>query len=493
MSKLIKAIKNNKIILGIILVGLFLRLYNAAEWYMYTHDHDLLGWFVKDIVLNNDLRLIGQETSQHGVFIGPLFYYAVVPFYMLTNLDPIGGVLLVALISAFGIWSMWYVFRQMFGKVAGYTGAIVYATAYSTILTEREVVPTMPVFVWSIWFLYSLHLLLKGKQKSAWLLLGILFGLVWHLNMGLILLAPVAVLAFIFSRKKIDVRGMTKGALIALVLLLPFIIFEARHGFIQVQAILSSGTETVSVPLIDKFNRVIQLVSKNIYRIFFAEVVPLTHMQAFVLMIAGLVFITWKKIISSKLAILIWVWIVVYILFFSVNSISVSEYYLNGMYSLWIAIFSIIVSYLYHKKGLLRLLGVLMLISVVLINFIGYSRHPVNESGYVERKAIIQEIKRDSMLRGYDCVSLSFITSPGSNLGYRYFTWLEGLKTKPVSENVPVYTIVYPHSLVDEIDKDIGALGLIYPDYERYNDQRIAESCEGENFNTSEPLFGYTK
>ena len=63
---------------------------------------------------------------------------------------------------------------------------------------------------------------------------------------------------------------------------------------------------------------------------------------------------------------------------------------------------------------------------------------------------------------------------------------------RPIS-NSPVYTIVYPHNLVNSIDKAFGSLGLIYPDYDRYNKEEVEKSCIGANSNLTDPMFGYTE
>jgi hypothetical protein len=109
------------------------------------------------------------------------------------------------------------------------------------------------------------------------------------------------------------------------------------------------------------------------------------------------------------------------------------------------------------------------------------------------RKNIINYIADDASVRGYPCVSLSYITSPGNNLGYRYFVFLSGLKTAPISLSVPVYSIVFPHSMVDRFDKSFGALALVLPDYSRYDHGEINKACSGLNANLTEPMFGFTK
>jgi len=89
-------------------------------------------------------------------------------------------------------------------------------------------------------------------------------------------------------------------------------------------------------------------------------------------------------------------------------------------------------------------------------------------------------------------VSVSFITNPGYELGYRYIFYLNNLHVNQPSSGSPVYTIVFPHTKVDRIDKSFGALGLILPDYEKYTEKEVNESCSGSNENLTDPMFGFT-
>ena len=104
-EKIFLFIKNNWLLLVILTVGFIIRIVNGKEFFVYDHDQDLAGWVVKDVLVNHHIRLIGQLTSTPGVFIGPLFYYLLIPFYLAFKMDPIGGIYLVGALGIFAIWS----------------------------------------------------------------------------------------------------------------------------------------------------------------------------------------------------------------------------------------------------------------------------------------------------------------------------------------------------------------------------------------------------
>src|SRR3989337_4177798 len=137
--------KINLVLLLILMLGLFLRTYQLRERFMYSHDQDLAGWFIKDVVIDKHMRLIGQETSTQGIFIGPFFYYLQIPFYLFSHMDPIGGTYLVTFLGILTMVSIYFVFSQIFDKKVGLIGAFIYAVSFYTVNNDREVVPTMPV------------------------------------------------------------------------------------------------------------------------------------------------------------------------------------------------------------------------------------------------------------------------------------------------------------------------------------------------------------
>lgn len=493
---MIKYLKQNKILFLILILGLFLRVYKPLTFFYFDHDSDLAGWIMRDILFNHHLRLIGQETSSHGIFIGPYFYYLQIPFFLLTKMDPAGTLLLPIILGIFSVWSVYFVFTKMFSKNVGLIGSLIYATSSLVVFTDREVVPTMPVMLWTIWFLFSLNQILKGK-KYGYIILGILIGLVWSLNLQLIILMPLVILAQIFSKKQINFKELIVGSIIAFLMNIPFIAFELRHGFQQTKALFASLTTSkdyisgTSMGFFAKLDRTMQLVYKNSTNIFALNTINLDTRIMFWFFVVLILCFVYKKIISKNLGVIFLIWLSIYILFFSKISLNVSEYYLNGMNIVYIILAAIGINELIKNKKR-KHFGFLLIGIFLILNLYQFFTRPVNADGYIERKAIISAIKEDADLHNYPCVSLSFITTPGNDLGYRYFTWEENLKTKPVSNNIPVYSIVFPLSLVDGFDKSYGALGLIKPDYKKYNLKTIDTSCEGKDYNLTYPMFGFT-
>lgn len=466
----------SKILLFLVLIlGLLTRGYQLRERFGYTHDNDLAGWIVKDIVVDRHLRLIGQLTSSPGIFIGPLFYYLQIPFYLVAGMDPIGGAWLSVIIGLLGVASMWY--------VGGFIPTLIYATSFLIFSTEREVSPTTPVYLWSIWFFYTFVKLWQGNKK--WLYSAvILISLIWHFNLALVLGVPLLLLAVLKNIKSYKLKDLLLPILLCLILNLPLFIFEFRHGFTQTKSLFGTltmvGSKSVYTDRWGKFSQTVTYTLRNANRIFHDDAMKINPWIIPTIILVGIMTLSsWRFLILG--------WIGLYLVFFSLHPLPLSEYYLNGLSIIWILGAGWIL------KKLPRSISAIILTIFLSSNLQRFFSYQTNHAGYVERKAIVNFIKADAALQTYPCIAISYITSPGNNLGYRYWFWLAGVKTMRPDTLAPVYTIVFPHSYVDRLDKTFGSLGLIFPDYSRYTNNGITQSCAGENQNLTESMFGFTK
>ncbi len=478
----------------IILAGAFFRIYNGAQLFDYTHDQDLAGWIIKDVVVNHHLRLIGQLTSTPGVFIGPIFYYLLIPFYMAARMDPIGGIYLVLILGIFTIWSVYFVFKEIFNKNVGLVGALIYAVSPYTVFNDKRVVPTMPLMLWSVWFFYSLHLIIKGDQKRGFVYAAILTALIWHINFGLAILLPLYLVAIFISKTKINLNSLLVGFVLTVVLSLPLILFEVRHGFSQTNAIFFSATKSQGDVIrgVAKVKKIYDVVTKDVASVVWGYPAGIPKPLAFWIVFGSSIILLLKGKVDKKIFSIMMLWFLATAGFFSVYSKPVSEYYLDSLTIVWIAFISLALGALIESKRLKFVALILM------TAFFGYSAYrffiyPINKSGYVERKAVVNFIKEDALAHNYPCTSISYITSPGNQLGYRYFFWLANMHVNEPKSGAPVYTIVFPLSMVDKFDKSFGALGLILPDYKKYNKKDIEKSCAGDNANVVNSMFGYTE
>ena len=78
-------------LLAILLIGAFLRFYRLGEMAAFDFDQEYASNFAYSVIKEFPVQLIGQQLSVEGLFMGPLYFYYLVPFFALFNLHPFGG------------------------------------------------------------------------------------------------------------------------------------------------------------------------------------------------------------------------------------------------------------------------------------------------------------------------------------------------------------------------------------------------------------------
>lgn len=483
------------ILLGILIIGLLLRSYKIIDRLEFGHDHDLFSWIVKDIVVDKHLRLIGQLTSAPGIFIGPAFYYALIPFFLVAKMDPIGAVALIYIWSVLGILSYYYVFTKLFNKTIGLIGAFLQSVLLSKIYFDLWLVPSTPTNLWVIWYFYVVFQFVRGNFK-VWWMLAILVASIWHIHIAL-LPTLIAIPASILIGKRFPIKKQILSfLLLTTILSLPLILFETRHNFSQTLSLINNFGQTSSVdrPGVDKFLLVITKLNANLDRLlFYPHGAPVNKL----FLLAGILLATTlsikHKIINIKESFVILAWLLGVIFFYSFTSSPLSEYYLANLDVLFIATVSTLIYIIYTKKTIGTVLILVLFLIILGKNTYFYINEKKYERGYKERKAVASFITSDSRIKGYPCISVSYVTSPGENVGFRYFFWQNKLHVNQPASGSPVYTIVTPIELVtDDIKHRFGQIGIIPPTKVGSSDE-IATTCMGDNANLTDPMLGFTK
>lgn len=483
------------LLLIIICIAIFFRAYKAYERFEYAHDGDIYSWIVKDIVVNKHFRLIGQETSQTGVFIGPLFYYSLVPYFLAFDMRPTGAILFGIVLSIGTILSYFYIFKKLINEWAGLVAAFLQSVLLTRVLHDRWIVPTNTTFIWEIWFFYAVLNIAKGNFFYL-PILGFLIGLVWHISL---VEAPVvlsAVIAFFLAKKVPTKKQLFKTLIAFLIPSVPLFLFEFRHGFTQLKAVLGSLlANPEGVTLGKKLLLVLTHINSNINSLSFYPNAVNTpfNLLAPTLLLSILFTLYFKKFISKKVLIIILTWIFFVIAFFSFSSKMISEYYFSNIETIFLIIIIFGLSYILRFK-IVGFISVSLFLSILLINNLKILIDIADFAnfGYKERQEVTRYIIEDSKKRGFPCVGISYITTPGNQFGFRYMFYINNLKITKPSPEVPVYNIVLPFDLSKkEINYKSGLIGVIVPKGNDY--KNIDEICSGKDLNISEPLWGYVE
>ncbi len=234
----INFLKRNWILLLILSIAAALRLYRIDQYMVFLGDQgrDML---ITYNILHGHLTLLGPTSSVGGFFLGPIYYYLVAPFLLLSGFNPAGPSAMVALFSVATVFLIYLIGKRIFNQKVGLISAFLYAISPTVIINSRSSwnPNVMPFF--TIITLYSLFLGLTKKNKWPILLCGFLYGITMQLHyietfLSVIIFSYVLLFHFFQNRKGAIKNSIVSYGQILLGFLIgfsPFILFEIRHRF----------------------------------------------------------------------------------------------------------------------------------------------------------------------------------------------------------------------------------------------------------------------
>ena len=101
-ARMVSIVAKNQLAVLIIVIGAFLRLYRLPNFATFLSDQGRDAIIIKRIVTFEHWPAIGAPSSVGQIYLGPFYYYLMVPFLALFQLQPIGLAFGSAIISISG-------------------------------------------------------------------------------------------------------------------------------------------------------------------------------------------------------------------------------------------------------------------------------------------------------------------------------------------------------------------------------------------------------
>ncbi len=270
--------RKNILLILIVFSSLFVPFFLASRLVL---DGNLNFWYdpARDFLLAvgnlEKITLIGPTTGIPGIFYGPYWIW-LLSFGMLFTLDPKIVIFLVVTLPYFTLFP--YILFK-FRKIFGWSTCVILWTLFifgpglHYVLNPWNPHTSLLLFLLLVYLLTFLDLERKGKSIIIKILLiGFVAGLIinFHISFGLgvvlgvFLFLIVSVIRIKINPKQWIVFVAVYGAGIV-ISFMPFIIFELRHGFMQIQTALSvitSGDSVVAVKGLNDGQIVIEFFGK---------------------------------------------------------------------------------------------------------------------------------------------------------------------------------------------------------------------------------------
>ncbi len=248
MIRWLRAHKTSLCLIFLLLLGAYLRLYKISEYMTFLGDEGRDMLVIKRMIVDHKFTLLGPTASVGGFFLGPMYYYFMLPFVWAWGMDPTGAAVMVALAGIATIYLIYRVGRDFFDTWVGLVAASIYTVSPVVIAYSRSSWNPNLVPLFSTWIMYLMWLVVVKKNPKLLFWIGVLLGIGLQLHYLFLFLFPVVVIWFVlFGRQKDMLRYYAMGIGGFLIGYGPFLAFEFRHGFpntISIIRFLSTGQDT---------------------------------------------------------------------------------------------------------------------------------------------------------------------------------------------------------------------------------------------------------
>lgn len=239
-ESILRISKSSLILVVILLMGLFLRLFRINDAMVFIGDQ---GWFylsARDIFLSGKIPLVGITSSHTWIHQGPLWTYLLAPVLFLFKYNPVSGAYLTAIIDVGSIILLYKISSDFFSKKLGILSSLIYAVSPLVIMNSRMPYHTSPIPFFVLLLIFSLIKWTKGN-KIYFPILLFMMSVLYNFELATVVFWPVIILLLLFGfikKKKWAVGLMNKKfffitLLALLVPMIPVIIYDIYNGFGQ--------------------------------------------------------------------------------------------------------------------------------------------------------------------------------------------------------------------------------------------------------------------
>ncbi|MBP9817645.1 glycosyltransferase family 39 protein [Candidatus Shapirobacteria bacterium] len=311
-------IQKNWLLILILLISGFARLYKIGDYMEFLGDQGRDAVIARDFLKNGNLFFIGPQTSIGNMYLGPFYYYLfVVPGLILTNFNPIGPSIIVAIFGIATVYLIYWFASRYLNKSTAYFASSLYAISpviikYSNFSWNPNIMPFFAlVFVISI---------IKSTidSKPKYLLLATLsFIVCLNSHFLALLLLPFAAiylllkLFFVFQNKQSFKQYLFYIGLsltLFVLSLTPQILFDLKHQGQNINAIVHFFTyreTTVNLKPYKSIYTIFPLFTQVNTRLIFSKADSFGFIGSILILFLGLTAFIKKK---SPTYLLLWIW-----------------------------------------------------------------------------------------------------------------------------------------------------------------------------------------
>lgn len=443
------------IISFILVLAAFLRLYRISDYMTFLGDEGRDVLVVYNI-LHGHLTLLGPTASVGGFFLGPIYYYFMAPFLFLSDYNPVGPAIMVALFGVATVWLVYKIGSEFLDEYVGMVCALLYSISPVVIAYSRSSwnPNIMPFF--SLLTIYFIFLATEKNKFKYFFLTGIFLGVAMQLHYLTIFLFAIIIIYTFLARvlylengyKQIIQRIIDDFFYILIGFIIgssTFLAFEVRHGFPNIRSIfrfilfshetgVSGNFFTIIKDVFFRlFGRLIgnfpppeQITLQNNFRLLlWYYFILLTALFSSVLLLSEFFKSLVLKDKNGKKYLLLSIWLIAGITLFGFYKKSIYDYYFGFMFPLPFLILGNFLVLMWKKRNIV--FKIFAFLSFAFFIFINLNSIPFR---YIPNKQLdqVKQISRFvfDAAGGDQPFNFALITGGNSDHAYRYFFTLWG-------------------------------------------------------------------
>lgn len=431
MKQLLKKYWWQILLVLILLVASYLRLHQIRNYMTFLGDEGRDVLIVRGMIVDHKFTLLGPTASVGGFFLGPIYYYFMLPFLWLWKFDPVGPAIMVALFGIATVYVVFKVGKDLFGIRTGLFAASLYAfsplvIAYSRSSWNPNVVPFFSLLLISkLWDVTSSRRL----RDIFWV--GVILGIGIQLHYLFLFLFVCVGVWYLLHMKTLSFKKTVGLTVLGFIVgASPFLAFEFRHNLANTRSIIqfvSAGKDTgfsafsyfsiIGDVLFRLFGRLMfRIPTKDVwgnYPVWYiTSLIALTKLSLYV----SLIFVAVGSV-RKKSFLLLAVWLGVTALLFGFYKKAIYDYYFGILFPLPFLLVSVVLTKLASVRWGLWIVGVL-LIGLLYFNWLGrpFVYQPNNQ---LDQVALISRAVLDKT--DGKPFNFALITGGNSDHAYRYF------------------------------------------------------------------------
>ncbi len=452
------------LVITLFFVAAFLRLYNLPNTLTFQADQARDAIIVSRIFIQHKPVFIGPVTSVGNMYLGPLYYYFMLPFLILSYPSPLGPAYGIALCGILTIVLFYFLGQKMLGESAGIISAILATFSTTLIYYSRFSWNPCAVPLVSLLMMYFTYLAWK-KSPKYWLIVAATFSILLQLHYLTLIMAFGAGFFWVLSLthilklpadfKKPAFITFFKFSFLSLLILLisftPLVFFDIRHSFVNLKAfesifttekiLTNSAQSSFSTFILGTIRESHGRTIEVLFTLFFGKIPQIQNVLLVVLASYLFYFVKrFKKIEHADGQLVVIVFLITSIIGISAYKRSVFDHYLLFIIpmSLWFFA-SIFANFKNFWLGKIVLIG-------FLFSFGWYNIQNISlkSAGWTIYK--VQSVAKvvESHLQPNEKYDVVLLSDSGDFYGMNYRYFLNTMSIKPIEYDVsePVNTLV---------------------------------------------------